>query len=183
MGETQLRLWPFSLAVYQDDAVQKECLDLQDGHGIDINTLLFCAFVGAVHGAIISEHDMRDAVSLIAAWNANVVRVLRQVRRELKLFAADPSPIQVPTGELRTSVKAAELSAEQIEQAMLETFAATRLANWQLAEPASAAAANVRTFLTICGEPSPPELPIKLSPLHLLPRYLLLVPNRGPLTL
>ena len=162
MGETQLRLWPFSLAVYQDDAVQKECLDLQDRHGIDTNMLLFCAFVGAVHGAIISKHDVRDALSLIGAWNANVVRVLRQVRRELKVFAADPSPIQVAAGELRTSVKAAELGAEQIEQAMLETFAVTRLSNWQLAEPASAAAANVRTLLTICGDPTPPELPIKL---------------------
>ena len=162
MGETQLRLWPFSLAVYQDDAVQKECLDLQDRHGIDVNMLLFCAFVGAVYGAIISEHDVRDALSLIGAWNANVVRALRQVRRELKLFAADPSPIQVAAGELRTSVKAAELAAEQIEQAMLETFAATRLANWQLAEPVSAATANVRTLLTVCGDPTPSELPIKL---------------------
>ena len=162
MGETQLRLWPFSLAVYQDDAVQKECLDLQDRHGIDTNMLLFCAFVGAAHGAVISEHDVREALSLIAAWNANVVRALRQVRRELKLFAADPSPIQVATGELRTSVKAAELAAEQIEQAMLETFTATRLANWQLAEPASAAAANVRTLLTACGDPTPSQLPNKL---------------------
>ena len=166
MGETQLRLWPFSLAVYQDDAVQKECLDLQDRHGIDVNMLLFCmllfcAFVGAVHGAIISEHDVRDALSLIGAWNANVVRALRQVRRELKLFA-DPSPIQIAAGELRTSVNAAELAAEQIEQAMLETFTATRLANWQLAEPASAAAANVRTLLTACGDPTPSQLPIKL---------------------
>ena len=162
MGETQLRLWPFSLAVYQDHAVQKECLDLQDRHGIDINMLLFCAFVGAVHGAIISEHDVRDALSLIAAWNANVVRALRQVRRELKLFAADPSPIQDTAGKLRTSVKAAELAAEQIEQAMLATFAATRFSNWQLDDPASAATANVRTLLTICGGPKPPELPIKL---------------------
>ena len=162
MGETQLRLWPFSLAVYHDDAVQKECLDLQDRHGIDINMLLFCAFVGAVHGAIISEHHMRDAVSLITAWNASVVRALRQVRRELKLFAADPSPIQLAARELRTSVKAAELGAEQIEQAMLETFAATRLADWQLAEPASAATANVRTLLTACGDPTPSQLPIKL---------------------
>jgi uncharacterized protein (TIGR02444 family) len=162
VGEMQSRFWLFSLAVYQDDAVQKECLDLQDRHGIDINMLLFCAFVGAVHGAIISERDVTEAVSLIGVWNANVVRALRQVRRELKLFAADPSPVQVAAGELRTSVKAAELAAEQIEQAVLETFAATRLANWQLAEPASAAAANVRSLLTICGEPPPSELPIKL---------------------
>jgi uncharacterized protein (TIGR02444 family) len=161
-AKTQSRFWRFSLAVYQDDAVQEECLDLQDRHGIDINMLLFCVFVGAVHGAIISKHDVRDALSLIGAWNANVVRVLRQVRRELKVFAADPSPIQVAAGELRTSVKAAELGAEQIEQAMLETFAVTRLSNWQLAEPASAAAANVRTLLTICGDPTPSELPIKL---------------------
>lgn len=162
MGETQSRFWSFSLAVYQDDAVQKECLDLQDRHGLDVNILLFCAFVGAVHGAIIPEHDVRDAVSLIGAWNANVVRALRQVRRELKMFAVDPLPVHVAAGELRTSVKAAELGAEQIEQAMLESFAATRLVNWQLAEPASAAAANVRTLLTVYGDPPPRELPIKL---------------------
>jgi uncharacterized protein (TIGR02444 family) len=162
VGETQPRFWSFSLAVYRDDAVQNECLELQDRHGINVNMLLFCAFVGAVHGAIISERDVRDALALIGAWNANVVRVLRQVRRELKPFAADPSAVQIAAGELRTSVKAAELGAEQIEQAMLDSFAATRLANWQLAEPASAAATNVRALLTICGDPTPSQLPIKL---------------------
>jgi uncharacterized protein (TIGR02444 family) len=37
----------FSLSVYGSLGVQKECAELQDSFGIDVNLLLFCAFVDA----------------------------------------------------------------------------------------------------------------------------------------
>src|SRR6202000_1576818 len=54
MTTGESRFWTFSLAVYADPAVQRECLALQDDHGVDVNLLLFCAFVGAVHGVALS---------------------------------------------------------------------------------------------------------------------------------
>ena len=52
--------WLFSRSIYGTPGVQRECLELQDSFGIDINLLLFCAFVGAVHGALwpCSEPDI-----------------------------------------------------------------------------------------------------------------------------
>ena len=41
-------LWAFSLAVYGGDGVAEECLDLQERLGLDVNILLFAAFLGAV---------------------------------------------------------------------------------------------------------------------------------------
>ena len=38
--------WRFSLAVYGQDDVAQECLQLQQVGGIDINLLLFCAWLG-----------------------------------------------------------------------------------------------------------------------------------------
>ncbi len=36
----------FSLAVYEQAEVAQECLQLQQAIGIDVNLLLFCAWVG-----------------------------------------------------------------------------------------------------------------------------------------
>ena len=36
--------WNFSVAVYSSDAVQDECLTLQDQFGLDVNLVLLCAF-------------------------------------------------------------------------------------------------------------------------------------------
>ena len=38
--------WSFSLKVYAAPDVGDECISLQDGYGIDVNLLLFAAFLG-----------------------------------------------------------------------------------------------------------------------------------------
>ena len=55
-------------------------------------------------------------------WNKNIVSSLREARRALKPFAANSSAASAPAAALRTTVKAAELEAERIEQMMLETL-------------------------------------------------------------
>jgi uncharacterized protein (TIGR02444 family) len=52
VSKSESLLWSFSLAVYSDGSVQQECLNLQDQYGIDVNVLLFCAYAGVIHGAI-----------------------------------------------------------------------------------------------------------------------------------
>jgi len=141
------QFWAFSLAVYADPAVQKECLDLQDRFGVDVNLLLFCAFVGAAHSALLSEADITDAAAAIGDWHRNVVTHLREARRALKPFAASVSPSAAPAEALRTSVKAAEFEAERIEQAALEAWCAPRIDRLPRAEPDEAVAANIRRFL------------------------------------
>ena len=111
MTEPSSRFWSFSLAVYSDTAVQAECLDLQDRHGIDVNLLLFCAYVGAVGAPSCQMPNCarRQASSTIGTNTS--CRVSVAARRALKPFATDPSAIVSSAAALRTGVKAAELEA------------------------------------------------------------------------
>jgi uncharacterized protein (TIGR02444 family) len=149
------RFWTFSLAVYADAAVQQECLALQDDHGVDVNLLLFCAFVGAVHGVILSERATRDAADVVGIWQKDVVGALRLARRALKPFAGETESRDMPAADLRARVKNAELDAERIEQAMLEHWAAAHIGahvgSWPHAEPADAVVQNIRTLLAVAG--------------------------------
>ena len=102
--------WRFSLRVYDQEGVASECLELQELHGVNVNLLLFCAWIGTQ--AIILDRNAIEAASrVVVRWDAMVVRSLRLARQEMK---ADPEMATV-----RPHVKALELEAEQIEQAML----------------------------------------------------------------
>ena len=154
--------WNFSLAVYRDPAVQQECLELQDRHGIDVNLLLFCAYLGAVHGAPLSAEEVREAAGAVGQWQRDVVTGLRGVRRALKPLAREQAPHAADAAALRETIKAMELEAERIEQQMLERWAEGRLAAWPRAKPAVAAAANIRALSAVAATPSPPGLPAQL---------------------
>jgi uncharacterized protein (TIGR02444 family) len=155
--------WTFSLSVYRDPGVRTECLDLQDLLGVDVNLLLFCAFIGAVHGAALPDREIEAAASLVRSWHHDVVGSLRTARQTLKPLATGTSPIAVPAAKLRADVKASELEAEQIEQMMLERWSKTRIDGWERRRPADAVADNIRMlFATCAGAARQPELPRRL---------------------
>jgi len=107
--------WRFSLSVYSQDGVANECLSLQEALGLDVNILLFCAWLGT-RGVVLRRELIEAASQATACWHDNIVRPLRRVRQHLKtqgdIFAS-----------LRTRIKALELEAEQVEQAMLFAYA------------------------------------------------------------
>jgi uncharacterized protein (TIGR02444 family) len=165
VSKSESLLWSFSLAVYSDGSVQQECLNLQDQYGIDVNVLLFCAYAGVIHGAIMPESALREALDIVAEWNDKVVSGLRMSRRALNPFAIDQmsnGPSVPSAAALRNSVKAAELEAERIEQATLEKWSAAHLTAWQSGEPGAAAAANIRGLFTICCRSGSPPRPDRL---------------------
>jgi uncharacterized protein (TIGR02444 family) len=108
-------LWQFSLAVYAQNGVADECLTLQQQIGLDINMLLFCAWIG-VRGGILSSADIEAAMRNVAHWQDRVVRPLRSVRQEIKKLG------QRDLEGFRERIKSIELEAEQIEQALLFGF-------------------------------------------------------------
>ena len=67
--------------------VAKECLALQDVLGLDVNILLFCAWLGTQSVALQRE-DIEAALRAVAAWQDEVVRPLRAVRQRTKAFPA-----------------------------------------------------------------------------------------------
>ena len=107
--------WRFSLAVYCRAEVEQECLELQQALGIDINLLLYCAWLGA-RGIALSKEQIEAASGAVADWHDQVVRPLRGVRQQIKTLRRDAFE------KFRTKVKGVELEAEQIEQALLYDF-------------------------------------------------------------
>jgi uncharacterized protein (TIGR02444 family) len=139
--------WAFSLKVYGAPGVADECLTLQERRGLDVNLLLFAAYMGAVEGVTLVGRDIGAAAGAVEEWHNDMVRPLRGVRRGLKPISLDArNPLRAEAALLRTQVKAAELAAEQIEQAMLWQWR-VQLPNRSRGDPRAALAANIDTVL------------------------------------
>jgi uncharacterized protein (TIGR02444 family) len=104
--------WQFSLAVYGQAEVAEECLALQEARGIDVNLLLFCAWLGT-RAVALRGKDIAEISAVVAGWHESVVRPLRGVRQWMKALNRDELE------DFRERVKGIELGAEQIEQAIL----------------------------------------------------------------
>lgn len=137
--------WRFSLEVYGAPGVAAECLALQDALGIDVNLLLFCAWLGSARRTALSASEIESARSLVQPWHDQAVRPLRAVRRQLKAFSGPDSEA------FRLRVKALELEAEQMEQAMLFSHALETWPRVGAADPRDAVAANIRIYLRSLG--------------------------------
>jgi uncharacterized protein (TIGR02444 family) len=132
--------WRFSLAVYASRGVAQECLALQETLNVDVNLLLFCAWMGAQRRAL-GPSQVEAAGAAIAVWHSGVVRSLRGVRQQIKSLARDDFE------PFRSQVKSLELKAEQIEQAILFSHAqAIETANTG-GEPREMVAENIRAYL------------------------------------
>lgn len=108
--------WKFSLAVYAQAGVAPECLALQEALGIDVNVLLFCAWLGAEEKLVLNDKNFAAIDACVRSWHQTVVRPLRAVRQAMKPM---PEMADAVAQELRKDIAAAELRAEQIEQALL----------------------------------------------------------------
>ena len=142
--------WNFSIAVYGASAVQDECLSLQDQFGLDVNLVLLCAFLGAVHGVTLTSDDIASVRQEVGQWHEQIVRPLRAVRRHLKTINLQDADA-ASAANLRRQVKAAELESERIEQILLERWADTRLAAWPRGKLRVAVVANLQALLAAYG--------------------------------
>lgn len=135
--------WTFSLNVYARPGVAQECLVLQGQYGIDVNAMLFCAWAGAGRKVVLAEPHVAALIGQVAQWQERVVLPMRTVRSALKEMVELGEPVPA----LRKDVAAAELKAEQIEQAMLFADAATLLQGAAAARAEEAVPANLNSFL------------------------------------
>ena len=83
--------WDFSLAVYPREGVESACLELQERHGLDVNLVLFCCWVGASGRGVIEEDDLDRLLAATEPWQKEVVWPIRGVRRRLKQGAGGGS--------------------------------------------------------------------------------------------
>lgn len=137
--------WKFSIAVYSAPGAADECLAVQERYDLDVNVLLFCAWIGQSRKIALAPKDIEALDAAAAPWHEATVKPLRSVRRYMK---GKPDSEIIA---LRTRVKGAELDAERIEQAMLFAYAEQRWTADGNASFPSVVRSNLESFLRAHG--------------------------------
>lgn len=142
--------WDFSLKLYSSAAVQKACLDLQDGSGVDVNVLLYMLWHGSERRQL-TPGDARAVLEALEGWRVDVVVPLRTARRNLK--TPPPALDAVAAEALRAIVKKAELEAERLQQSALHMLELPSGGTGKAATVRAAAEANVAAYASALGRP------------------------------
>lgn len=100
-------LWNFALNLYARPGVEAACLQWQDQGG-DVCLLLCLAWLGE-RGVTPDESRLQALRSLADAWQNEVVKPLRSLRRQWRTAALQ----DLPLASLRDQVKGLELAAER----------------------------------------------------------------------
>lgn len=98
--------WTFSLHFYQQPGVEQECIAFQDQFGGNVNLLLFCVWLG-LEEIDASEKLISEVERLVSAWDQEVVRPLRTIRRSLAKGGK---------GQAYVKTKELELTSERVLQ-------------------------------------------------------------------
>jgi uncharacterized protein (TIGR02444 family) len=105
--------WDYSLAVYARDGVADALLALQDGFGLDVNLLLYAAWL-ADRGLQLEPGHLAALEARVAPWREQVIRPLRRLRRQWRDYPE--------AAALRDALKVLELQAEQSQQALIWAY-------------------------------------------------------------
>ena len=140
-------LWHFSLGLYARPGVADCCLHMQDKQGVNVNVLLWCAWLGA-RGYMLDHARLDGAMDITCAWDSRYVQPLRNLRRQMKAeFGVDDAGVEA----VRTSIKQAELQAERQLQQQLERYTA----HWDcvpaIMDQHKIAKKNIRIYLSALG--------------------------------
>jgi uncharacterized protein (TIGR02444 family) len=131
----------FALELYGTEGVAAACLQLQNRHVLDVNLVLFAAFIGARRRQTLTTSCLDAARSRVDAWHREVVQPLRAVRRRLKTGPA-PGPNEL-TARLRGKLQQVEIDAELIELDQLAVLTSPAGADTRPGSPTECAAAAI----------------------------------------
>jgi len=111
-------LWDFAIRLYSQEFVAEICLKAQDRDGLNVPLLLFALWADA-RGMDLSEAQLKTYLAIMNAYDGDLIRPLRAIRRDLKITSSAMAPIQ--RQEFRQTIKSLELNAEK---ALLEALEA-----------------------------------------------------------
>lgn len=143
--------WRHSLRLYARPEVAQACLALQDDHGVDVNLVLLCCWLGRL-GCVLGRRQLRQAQAAAAGWQHAVVQPLRAARRGLEPMG-DAAAVGDAARTLRKRVAALELQAEFLEHELLRHWAEGLEAEPGARPATEATAANLRAYLGLAGVP------------------------------
>jgi len=106
--------WDYSLATYGLDGVASTCLALQDTIGLDVNLLLYAAWLARMDQRLSGEH-LAGLEAEIVDWREMVIKPLRTLRRQLQDYSR--------ASGVREEIKALELRAECARRSKLWSYA------------------------------------------------------------
>ena len=109
--------WDFSLRIYGSDGVPAACIALQERRGIDVNLLLFGAWIGESGRGVLGEANLEAALEATTTWNRDIVCALRVVRDRLK--GGMPAIPNERSDVLRKMILEVEVNSEHVEQMAL----------------------------------------------------------------
>jgi len=138
-----MSLWEWTLEAYGRPGVADATLSLQDGHGQNTSLLLWAVWAEGPDAAALAR-----AVEITRAWDATVLKPIRQVRRDLK--PVFPGVDDGAREGLRDDIKGAELRAERV---LMEALA--HLAGHE--KGGTPALAALRAASAAWGSPPPDE--------------------------
>jgi uncharacterized protein (TIGR02444 family) len=138
MPDPATEFWHFSLALYAEKDVASACLALQDGHGIDVNLMLYACWLGLSGRGRLTAAALAAANAAVVPWRCEVIERLRAARRAIK-----PAAIE----GLYAKAKALELEAEHEEQRRLVGLAPEAAPAKPASERLSDALANLALYL------------------------------------
>ncbi|MEO1192376.1 MAG: TIGR02444 family protein [Pseudomonadota bacterium] len=137
-GGMEVLFWDFSLALYRRPGVQKACLDLQDGAGLDVNLLLYCCWAGQ-GGHVFTNKELRLLQTVSLTWQGGILRPMRQLRERIKK--------ETGAEGCYAAAKSLELQLEHLEQSRLLGEVPVR---WGKGGR-EGAAANLRSYLMLAA--------------------------------
>ena len=115
-----LPAWTFALALYGTPEAGPNFLVLQDLCTVDVTFLIFALYLTQARGKTPGRPLLQALQEEVADWRARVVAPIRRVRQDLKgMEERGGHPL---VGNLRQTIKAAELRAEQLELDMLDRW-------------------------------------------------------------
>lgn len=145
--------WDFSIRIYARPEVAQACLELQERHGLDVNVVLFCLWLGASGRGPLVGPELDQVLSAVADWHARAVRHLRALRKWLK---GDLGAVPRERGDrFRNAVAGLEIDAEHIEQLVLAgALARTPKPDLEALDGARDAASSLAAYLGAIGASS-----------------------------
>lgn len=141
--------WDFSLAVYGAEGVSTACIALQERHGLDVNVLLFCVWIGASGRGRLTPDELGAGMEAVADWNSHVVCGLRAVRRWMRPARAGIAGQLAD--QLRRQIADIEVQCEHAEQLALANAVKRPKEALPSADQLDAAIANCRLYLARRG--------------------------------
>jgi uncharacterized protein (TIGR02444 family) len=109
--------WAFALHLYAQPGVADACLRLQDEAGVDVMMFLMTVFAAVRHRVLLAPAEIRELDEVCWPWREQIVQPLRALRTRLKT-----GPLPAPgssTEPFRSTIKAAELAAERLQNQLL----------------------------------------------------------------